>query len=212
MADKAYCGKAWSSVEGVHVLQKIGRPRIQLGNKGMSRKNKKITIFAEAPQKESKMNIPSFPDRIERFSEARAFFNWLRSEGVLFHPDDPFENYVDSTGQPSFTPEQAKLLNRVMRESFAVLGEGHPQPDLSAEIRHKNRLEIKVVKEMRSDPVKFKNRVLDFIVQAPKHPPGEVAPQGKPWTEGEIAIVAAMGEFCDPNKPGYDENSTACLA
>jgi len=171
-------------------------------NESLIPKKKKVNIFAEAPQKESKMNIPSFPDRIVRFSEARAFFNWLRSEGVLFHPDDPFEDCVTWDGQTSFTPAQAKVLNRVMREACAVMGEDHPNP--SAEVRHLNRLQRNVAIDMRSDPIKFKNCVLDFICKLPK-PTSEVMPQGKQWTEEEIAIVVAFGIFCDPSQPRYDE-------
>jgi hypothetical protein len=165
----------------------------------------KTTIHAETPQKESKMNIPFFPDRIVRFSDARAFFNWLRSEGVLYTPNDPFEEYDDLSGQPSFTSEQVKLLNRLMREAYAVLGDDYPQPN-RAEIRHSNRLETKVIKEMQSDPVKFKNRVLDLLIHSKNRPSilNSRQQQGQPWTEDQVVIIVARGWFCDPELPSYD--------
>ena len=50
------------------------------------------------------------------------FMHLLKEEGVSFHPDDDFIDYVNhETGEPTYTHEEAELRNRRMDEAFAVM-------------------------------------------------------------------------------------------
>lgn len=45
----------------------------------------------------------------------------LVKEGVNFHPDDDFDNYINlETRQPSYTKKEAELRNALMQQCFDV--------------------------------------------------------------------------------------------
>ena len=50
----------------------------------------------------------------ETVAEIVEFFWWLSKNGVSFHPDDDFNDYVDRDGNPSFTPYVAECINEIM--------------------------------------------------------------------------------------------------
>ncbi len=52
------------------------------------------------------------------------FFIYLTFDLQLsWHPDDPFENYVDSTNTPTFSKRDAKYLNGLMETCFQICQE-----------------------------------------------------------------------------------------
>ena len=56
---------------------------------------------------------------IETIDDVKEFFNHLVNERqVVFHPDDPFEDYKFENGQVVFTQEECVVYNRLMDESF----------------------------------------------------------------------------------------------
>lgn len=53
-------------------------------------------------------------DLREMLTEVISYLGWA------FHPDDPMTDYVRrDTGEPSYTPEEAKRLDELMDEAFA---------------------------------------------------------------------------------------------
>jgi hypothetical protein len=49
------------------------------------------------------------------------FVKLLVAEGLNYHPDDDFENYVNmQTGDPSYTPAEALLRNQLNDQCFEV--------------------------------------------------------------------------------------------
>lgn len=60
-------------------------------------------------------------DTIRNIKDVEHFFNQLIEEGVNFHPDDDFTNYIDGdTHQPTFTADEALLRNTLLDKSFTV--------------------------------------------------------------------------------------------
>ena len=58
---------------------------------------------------------------IVTIDDVKEFFNHLVNERqVVFHPDDPFEDYKFKDGQGVFTQEECVVYNRLMDESFEV--------------------------------------------------------------------------------------------
>lgn len=58
---------------------------------------------------------------MKTIDDVRAFFEELKQQGVNFHPDDNFNDYVDvETGQSSFSAAQAAELNDKLDQAFEV--------------------------------------------------------------------------------------------
>lgn len=58
--------------------------------------------------------------KIEAADDVKAFAKQLISEGVSFHPDDDFKDYVYfKTGKPFYTRKQAHERNKVMDKCFS---------------------------------------------------------------------------------------------
>lgn len=58
---------------------------------------------------------------IETIEDVRQFAEQLLAEGLSFHPDDNFEDYIHmESNKPFYTPDQAVLRNRLMEQSFEV--------------------------------------------------------------------------------------------
>lgn len=58
---------------------------------------------------------------INSSEDVKAFFTWLEETALCnFHPDTPFNDYVDEDGNQSFTDEDCETYDRLMLESFAV--------------------------------------------------------------------------------------------
>ena len=54
--------------------------------------------------------------KLENIADVLRFFQVLtHKHNVSIHPDNPFEDYVNSEGKPTYTPEQAAELNQMMR-------------------------------------------------------------------------------------------------
>jgi len=72
--------------------------------------------------------VPALPENIRTIDDVRRFFEYLYAvDSVSFHPDDRFfrdgkVQYVDRGGNPTYTPAEAKLRDRLMSESWGVLG------------------------------------------------------------------------------------------
>ena len=58
---------------------------------------------------------------IESLEEVALFMKELVAEGLNYHPDDDFENYMNmETGGPSYTSEEAALRNWLNEQCFEV--------------------------------------------------------------------------------------------
>jgi hypothetical protein len=62
------------------------------------------------------------PDAITSTDDVKKFFIYLyRVEKLCFHPDDPFDDYIDFfTKEKTFSDEQCKRYDDLMRQSFDV--------------------------------------------------------------------------------------------
>lgn len=58
---------------------------------------------------------------IKTKEDVKAFFEQLIDEGLNFHPDTPFEDYINcETREPSYTKDQADLRNLLLDQCFDV--------------------------------------------------------------------------------------------
>lgn len=59
---------------------------------------------------------------IKTSEDVKVFFTLLKDKYKLsFHPDDPFEEYINlDTKEPIFVKDEAKYLNQMMDASFVV--------------------------------------------------------------------------------------------
>lgn len=58
---------------------------------------------------------------IKTLDDVTEFVVQLVAEGLNYHPDDDFENYINiETGEPSYTPVEAFLRNRLNTQCFEV--------------------------------------------------------------------------------------------
>lgn len=62
---------------------------------------------------------------IETIEDAKTFFRHLyQVEEVLFHPEDPFNGYIDlKTGKRCYTNVEAKQRDRLMKQCYDVCGD-----------------------------------------------------------------------------------------
>lgn len=59
--------------------------------------------------------------KIETADDVKAFAKKLIAEGVSFHPDDDFNDYVNFKEKiPTYTKEEADLRNELMNKCFEV--------------------------------------------------------------------------------------------
>lgn len=59
--------------------------------------------------------------RINTPDDVVDFAKQLVEEGLNFHPDDDFNDYVNvNTNEPSYTPQEAELRNKLMSQCFDV--------------------------------------------------------------------------------------------
>lgn len=57
--------------------------------------------------------------KIETIEDVKLFAKQIISEGVSFHPDDDFNDYVNlKTNAPTYTPEEAEVRINLMNECF----------------------------------------------------------------------------------------------
>ncbi|GAB3900011.1 hypothetical protein [Spirosoma agri] len=63
--------------------------------------------------------------KITTIAEVEGFAHQLVTEGLNggFHPDDPFEDYVNAAGKPLYTSEEAAIRNILMEQCFKVCGD-----------------------------------------------------------------------------------------
>lgn len=61
-------------------------------------------------------------DHISTVEDVEMFFDHIVKERKInFHPDNNFEDYVCiETHEPSFTPDECKLYNRLMEDCFCI--------------------------------------------------------------------------------------------
>lgn len=58
---------------------------------------------------------------ISTVDDVKIFFKQLFAEGLNFHPDDPFEDYINTdTKEPFYTEEEAKVREILICEAFEV--------------------------------------------------------------------------------------------
>jgi len=63
---------------------------------------------------------------IKTSEDVSAFVQQLVAEGLNYHPDDDFNNYVNiETGGLSYTPEEAQLRNKLNAQCFQVCADNH---------------------------------------------------------------------------------------
>ena len=59
--------------------------------------------------------------KIETSEDVKAFAKQLIAEGVSFHPDDDFNDYVNfKENKPTYTKEEADFRNGLMNKCFEV--------------------------------------------------------------------------------------------
>lgn len=59
--------------------------------------------------------------QIKTTKDVVAFAKQLIKEGVNFHPDDEFKNYINlETNEPTYSTEEAEFRNKLMNQCFAV--------------------------------------------------------------------------------------------
>lgn len=59
--------------------------------------------------------------RIQSQNDVESFARQLVNEGVSFHPDSDFREYVNTnTNEPTYTPEEADKRNQLLEECFEV--------------------------------------------------------------------------------------------
>jgi hypothetical protein len=60
--------------------------------------------------------------QISNLADVEKLAGCLKAElGLGFHPDDPFEDYINiETKEPIYTPEQARLRNDLMNQAFLI--------------------------------------------------------------------------------------------
>ena len=73
---------------------------------------------------------------IRTLDDVNEFVIQLIAEGLNYHPDDDFANYVNiETGEPSYTPDEALLRNQINTQCFRFCESvGADIYDLSMEI------------------------------------------------------------------------------
>jgi hypothetical protein len=72
-------------------------------------------------------------------NDVKKFAYQIISEGVSFHPDDDFKDYIFFKEKgPCYTPEEAAKRNRLMEECF--------------DLCEKNNVEIYAVMNIRENP------------------------------------------------------------
>ena len=73
---------------------------------------------------------------IKSIADVTKFVTELLGEGLNYHPDENFENYVNmETGEPSYTAQEAMLRNRLNDQCFEVCeAAGADIYDISMEI------------------------------------------------------------------------------
>jgi hypothetical protein len=73
---------------------------------------------------------------IRTLDNVNEFVIQLTAEGLNYHPDDDFENYVKiETGEPAYTTTEASLRNRLNNQCFIVCeSAGADIYDISMEI------------------------------------------------------------------------------
>lgn len=53
--------------------------------------------------------------------DVKKFAKQLTAEGLSFHPDDDFNDYINfSTNEPSYNTEEADLRNELMNQCFEI--------------------------------------------------------------------------------------------
>ncbi|SOD80869.1 hypothetical protein [Spirosoma fluviale] len=61
------------------------------------------------------------PEQILTMADVLQFIGHLYDvERVCFHPDDPFEDYIDKEKNATYTPEEASLRDSLMEQAFDV--------------------------------------------------------------------------------------------
>lgn len=60
-------------------------------------------------------------ERIDSLRDVELFAAELVAEGISFHPDDDFEEYINlTTREPFYTKEEAAVRNRMMDQCFEI--------------------------------------------------------------------------------------------
>lgn len=59
--------------------------------------------------------------KINDIKDVKTFFKQLLDEDLNFHPDTPFEDYINrESRQDNYTPEEAATRNKIMDDCFEV--------------------------------------------------------------------------------------------
>ena len=58
---------------------------------------------------------------IETIEDVKVFVRQLLNEGLNFHPDTPFQDYINAeTRQQTYTAEEADVRNKLMDKCFDI--------------------------------------------------------------------------------------------
>lgn len=62
--------------------------------------------------------------QIKTIEDVKTFFQQLLAEDLNFHPDTPFEDYINGeTRHPTYTYVEADIRNKLMEQCFDVCDE-----------------------------------------------------------------------------------------
>jgi len=70
------------------------------------------------------MEIEKIPDPIITVEDAQQLVRWcVENIGLGYHPDTPFEEYINRERMASFDPKVAERLNGLHDRAFELLGD-----------------------------------------------------------------------------------------
>lgn len=60
-------------------------------------------------------------EKIETIEDVKTFFQQLKDEGLNFHPDTQFEDYINiESKKPTYTLVEAELRNELLDDCFTI--------------------------------------------------------------------------------------------
>jgi hypothetical protein len=68
-----------------------------------------------------KLKTKHMKTKIQSINDVTEFAALLNNEGLIFHPDDDFRDYINmNTNEPFYTTDEADLRNNLMKQCFDV--------------------------------------------------------------------------------------------
>jgi hypothetical protein len=109
-----------------------------------------MAVAAVSATEETRQLIDGWSAReVLQLKDAREFIcDCERLVGLGFHPDTRFEDYITPDREPSFSADDAGILDARMDEAFAVMDEAHVDP-YEMSLREMYRLHPELTEESK---------------------------------------------------------------